>query len=117
MVLGAVVLVILYSLFDGGIGSLGGDLWSGSSGSSGGGKAASAAAASVRGGGRAGAAGGAACSEPAAAAPTGHVNRPVSVEWFGRSTEVIRYSPKLDDFPDGIFTTVYKHDFPGSTLW
>jgi hypothetical protein len=45
------------------------------------------------------------------------VNRPVSVEWFGRSTEVIRYSPKLDDFPEGIFTTVYKHDFPGSTLW
>lgn len=116
MILGAVVLLILYSLFDGGMGSLGGDLWSGGSGSSGG---RAAAAASVRGGGgsRAGAAEGAACSEPAAAAPTGHVNRQVSVEWFGRSTEVIRYSPKLDDFPDGIFTTVYKHDFPGSTLW
>jgi FkbM family methyltransferase len=123
--LGAIVLVIVYSLFDGGMGSLGDDLWAGGGGSSGGGSGGggSGAPAGVRGAAALGAAAGGSGGAPAAAcagavAPAaGHVNRPVSVEWFGRATEVIRYSPKLDDFPAGVFTTVYKHDFPGSTLW
>ena len=115
--LGAIVLLIVYSLFD--AGSLGGDQWSGGEGgaaAAGGGRAVRGAA-SAGGSGSGGSSGSAAACPGAPPAPKGHVNRPVSVEWYGRATEVIRYSPKLDDFPDGIFTTVYKHDFPGSTLW
>jgi FkbM family methyltransferase len=111
-----VCLVIVYPLFDAGMGSLGGDLWPHGSG----GGAASSGGEGDGGGSVRGGAGGssrAAACPGAAAAPKGHVNRPVSVEWTGRATEVIRYTPKLDDFPDGVFTTVYKHDFPGSTLW
>jgi FkbM family methyltransferase len=51
---------------------------------------------------------------PAECAPApaakGHVNRPVSIEWTGRATQRVPYTRK-------VAAQVYRHKFPGSTLW
>jgi len=122
---GAVLLfiffVIVFPLFDAGVGTDASDMWSGGGGGGGGGRGVRSAAAAGGGGGG----GGGGCSgAPAAAAGApaaklghhgllmddGHANRAVSIEWTGRATEVIHYT-------DSVTATVYRHDFPGSTLW
>lgn len=93
-----VVAVVKFALFDAG------PLDDGTAGSGGaalkgsaGGRSASSAADAV-----------VACK--ASPSPKGHVNRPVSIEWTGRNTQTVHYT-------DTVAVEVYRHDFPGSTLW
>jgi FkbM family methyltransferase len=113
--------VLVFPLFDAGVSTDASEMFSGGGGgvSGGGGRGVRSSGGSGGSGASCGGGGGGA---PGGAAPLskmgfsglvmddGHVNRAVSIEWTGRATEVIQYT-------DSVAATVYRHDFPGSTLW
>jgi FkbM family methyltransferase len=110
--------LLLWSLNGGGLGgSSETELYGGKGGKHHKGGVAARLGSSGGGGGGGGSSGGGGGSSGGAAVacvvskPTGHVNRPVSIEWTGRQSERIQYG-----WADKS-TLVYKNDFPGSTLW
>ena len=121
IVRGGALLVVLgllmWSLNGGGLGGVTeGELYGGKSGKHmKGGRGGSAVAGGESGSGSGSSSGSGGGSGAAVACvpanPTGHVNRPVSIEWTGRQSELIKYG-----WADKT-TMVYKNDFPGSTLW